>query len=136
MLRKVSILLLVLLMFGLSACFVAFDPLDHMHDPYRNTMDQRITSGPHFGTARGFKGDITVALSLRDGIIENVRVHAPHETRTWTNVSELIRAAPEIIEVTNSPAIDGFSSATGTRNGIREAGRRALEAAGAVNFAF
>ena len=133
MLRKVSILLLVLLMFGLSACFVAFDPRDHMHDQFVDALNRPL-AGTDNATVPSAFGQVTVVLSLANGYITNARVSAPGATPSYTR--ELLRAASDIIIATNSPAIDGFSGATITRNAIREAGRAVLTELGADNIGF
>ena len=91
-------------------------------------------SGEFTGTANGM-GEITVTVTLTDGVITGCEVVGDGETDGIGSV--VVEAAPDEIVSANKGAIDVVSGATITSNAINEALAAALTAAGldAADFA-
>lgn len=85
-------------------------------------------SGTFEGTAKGFGGDVTVTLTLTDGVITDVQAAGPDETQGIG--SKAIESLPAEIVANNSIAVDGVSGATFSSNAVKEAAEAALVAAG------
>ncbi len=85
-------------------------------------------SGTFEGTAKGFGGDITVTLTLTDGVITDVQATGDSETAGIG--SKAIENMPAEMVANNSIAVDGVSGATFSSNGLKEAAEAALVAAG------
>lgn len=85
-------------------------------------------SGTFEGTAKGFGGDVTVTLTLTDGVITDVQAAGPDETQGIG--SKAIESLPAEIVANNSIAVDGVSGATFSSNAVKEAAEAALAAAG------
>ncbi|MBQ8554728.1 MAG: flavocytochrome c [Clostridia bacterium] len=80
------------------------------------------------GTAKGFGGDVTVTVTLTDGVITEVKAEGAKETvGVGTPVLEQLPAA---MVAGNTVNVDGISGATLTSNGVLEAAKLALAAAG------
>jgi len=80
------------------------------------------------GTAKGFGGDVTVTLTLTDGVITEAKAEGANETPgVGTPALENLPAA---IMAGNTVNVDVISGATFTSNGVIEAAKAALTAAG------
>ncbi|HJB58187.1 MAG TPA: FMN-binding protein, partial [Candidatus Faecalibacterium faecipullorum] len=84
-------------------------------------------SGEFSGTATGM-GEVTVTVTLTDGVITGCEVVGDDETDGIGSV--VVEAAPDEIVSGNKGAIDVVSGATITSNAINEALAAALTAAG------
>lgn len=85
-------------------------------------------SGTFEGTAKGFAGDVTVTLTLTDGVITDAQAAGPDETQGIG--SKAIDSMPAAMVANNSIAVDGVSGATFSSNAVKEAAEAALVAAG------
>ncbi len=80
------------------------------------------------GTAKGFAGDVTVTVTLTDGKITDVKAEGKDETPgVGTPALEQLPAA---MMAGNTVNVDAVSGATFTSNGVIEAAKLALTAAG------
>jgi uncharacterized protein with FMN-binding domain len=104
----------------LAACFVESDPTDN---PKGEAFDSY--SGTAEGSGTGYNGStIKVTLTLTNGYITDVQIDGPGETPAIGGI--LIKNAPNQIKAANSlDAISG-ATATFTRDGIINAGKKAL----------
>ena len=85
-------------------------------------------SGDFTATAKGFGGDVSVTLTLTDGVITGCTAEGKDETQGVG--SEAIAKMPGAIAESGSIAVDGVSGATITSTAIQEAAAAALTAAG------
>jgi fumarate reductase flavoprotein subunit len=85
-------------------------------------------SGEFTGTAQGLGGDVTVTLTLVDGVITDCQAEGPNETEGIG--SKAIEQLPGEIVANNSIAVDVLATATITSNAILEAAANALTSAG------
>ncbi|MEY8416817.1 FAD-dependent oxidoreductase [Tissierella praeacuta] len=76
-------------------------------------------------TVKGFGGDVTVTVTLKDGVITDVKAEGPNETEGIG--SKAIEELPALIVKANSADIDGMSGATITSNAIKTAVKAALK---------
>ena len=81
-------------------------------------------TGTYTGTGSGFGGDITVTLTLEDGVITECSIDGPDETETVGGAA-LEELAEQVIAA-NGSEIDGVSGATYTSDGVSEAVANAL----------
>ena len=81
-------------------------------------------------TANGFGGNVSVALTIEDGVITDVTAEGPDETQGIG--SRAIEALPEMIKSANSVDVDKISGATITSTAVLSAAKDALEQSGAV----
>ena len=79
------------------------------------------------GTAKGFGGDVTVTVTVTDGVITEVVAEGPNETEGIG--SKAIEALPAQIVESNSLNLDVISGATFTSNAILEAAAAAITTA-------
>jgi fumarate reductase flavoprotein subunit len=77
--------------------------------------------------AKGFGGDVTVTVTLKDGAISDLVAEGPNETAGIG--SKAIEELPKLIIKANSADVDGISGATITSNAIKTAVRAALKEA-------
>lgn len=80
------------------------------------------------GTAKGFGGDVTVTLTVTDGVITGVTAEGANETAGIGSVA--IEKLPAAMVEGNTVNVDAISGATLTSNGVLEAAKAALTAAG------
>ncbi len=85
-------------------------------------------SGEFTGTAQGFGGEVSVTVTLTEGVITNVTAEGASETQGIGSVA--IEKLPAEIAATGSIAVDAVATATITSNAIIEAVKAALTAAG------
>ena len=79
------------------------------------------------GTAKGFGGDVTVTVTLTDGVITAVTAEGANET---TGIgSRAIEIMPGAMVAANSIEVDGVSGATMTTSNYRDAVKDALNSA-------
>ena len=109
-------------------CYVEFEDLAK-RGPYYNSMGTTV-SGQAKGSAQGFGGQVSVALTLKNGIIENAVVTGSAETAGIG--ADAVARAGKIIVNANSVEIDTISGASVTSNAIKEAGHAALDQLGAI----
>jgi fumarate reductase flavoprotein subunit len=82
-------------------------------------------SGSAEATAPGFGGDVTVAITMADGYITDVKVTGDMETPTVGGIA--LTRAPGIIKKQNTAAIDAISGATVTTRAISTAAQAAID---------
>lgn len=80
------------------------------------------------GTSKGFGGDVTVTVTLTDGVITEVKAEGANETEGIG--SKAIESLPAAMVAGNTWNVDALSGATLTSNGLIEATKAALTAAG------
>ncbi len=85
-------------------------------------------NGTFEGTAKGFGGDVTVKVTLENSVITAVEAVGAEETDGIGSVA--LEKLPDQIVAANSVNVDVISTATFTSNGILEAVKAALVAAG------
>jgi len=78
-------------------------------------------------TAKGFGGDVTVTVTLKDGTITDVKAEGPNETVGVGG--KAIKQLPALIVKANSAKVDGVAGATITSNAIKVAIGAALKEA-------
>ena len=93
-----------------------------------STSSDAGVSGDFTGTAKGFGGDVSVTLTLTDGVITGCTAEGKDETEGVG--SQAIAKMPGAIAESGSIAVDGVSGATITSTAIKEAAAAALTAAG------
>ena len=93
-----------------------------------STSSDAGVSGDFTGTAKGFGGDVSVTLTLTDGVITGCTAEGKDETEGVG--SQAIAKMPGEIAESGSIAVDGVSGATITSTAIKEAAAAALTAAG------
>ena len=93
-----------------------------------STSSDAGVSGDFTATAKGFGGDVSVTLTLTDGVITGCTAEGKDETEGVG--SEAIAKMPGAIAESGSIAVDGVSGATITSTAIKEAAAAALTAAG------
>ena len=93
-----------------------------------STSSDAGVSGDFTGTAKGFGGDVSVTLTLTDGVITGCTAEGKDETEGVG--SQAIAKMPGEIAESGSIAVDGVSGATVTSTAIKEAAAAALTAAG------
>lgn len=82
--------------------------------------------GVRQGTAMGFGGDITVEVTVKDGVMQEISVvQAEFEDKEYMDMA--IKMIPEMIE-TGSPEVDAVTGATLSSIGLRDAVQAALQA--------
>ena len=85
-------------------------------------------SGTFDGTAKGFGGDVTVSVTLTDGVITDVQAVGNDETAGIG--SKALEEMPAAMVENNSIAVDSVSGATFSSTAVKEAAEAALVAAG------
>ena len=80
------------------------------------------------GTAQGFAGEVTVTVTLTDGVITAVVAEGLNETQGIGSVA--IEKLPAEMVAGNTVNVDAVTSATVTSNAVIEAAKLALTAAG------
>ena len=85
-------------------------------------------SGEFTGSAKGMGGDVTVTLTLTDGVITGCTAEGKDETPGIGTMA--LEQLPTAIAESGSIAVDGVSTATITSDAIKEAAAAALTAAG------
>ena len=93
-----------------------------------STSSDAGVSGDFTATAKGFGGDVSVTLTLTDGVITGCTAEGKDETEGVG--SQAIAKMPGEIAESGSIAVDGVSGATLTSTAIKEAAAAALTAAG------
>jgi fumarate reductase flavoprotein subunit len=82
-------------------------------------------SGAAEATAPGFGGDVTVAVTMADGYITDVKITGDMETPTIGGIA--LTRAPGIIKKNNSAVFDAISGATVTSGAISTAAQAAID---------
>ena len=78
-------------------------------------------------TVKGFGGDVTVTVTLKEGTITNVKAVGPNETAGVGG--KAIAQLPALIVKANSAEVDGVAGASITSNAVKSAVRAALKEA-------
>ena len=126
--KHLTALIIILAVTGLAVtgCFIEHDVPELEAGGAWGTPGQN--SGTWEGTGRGFGGDMTIAVTLVDGIITDIRFVSHNETAAF--FSQFNRRGPTTIaRQANSfeaSLFDAISGVTDTRNGFIEAGLNAL----------
>ncbi len=84
-------------------------------------------------TAAGFGGEVTVTVTVKDGVLTDVRAEGPSETVGVG--SKAIEQLPGAILTAQSPDVDGVAGATSSSNAVKEAARAAMVEAGLIEDA-
>lgn len=123
--KKNTVLLAVVLVAAmlLSACGSAAAPAAPAA-----TEAPAAVSGTFTGTAQGIGGEVTVTLTLTDGVITACEATGDGETAGIGSV--VIDTFPAIVAANNSIAVDAIAGASVTSNAFVTAASAALEAAG------
>ena len=116
--RIAALALAAVMAFGLTACGKGAS----------STAASGGVSGEYTGTAQGMGGDVTVTVTLTDGVITDCVVTGDGETEGIGSV--VIGNAPEEIVSGNKGAIDVVAGATITSNAVNQALAAALAEAG------
>jgi fumarate reductase flavoprotein subunit len=82
-------------------------------------------SGTATGSAPGWGGEVTVTLTLVDGVITQAAVAGPNETPEFA--TRLLASAPGDMVRYNSPNIDVLAGSTVTSMAIRAAAQAAID---------
>lgn len=83
--------------------------------------------GTYTGSAQGFNGLVTVAVTIKDNKITSVQVKSNSDTPHFFNNAKN-KVIPEIVK-NNSTKVDGYTGATYSSNGIKNATANALNKA-------
>ncbi len=80
------------------------------------------------GSAVGYGGNVTVTITLTDGVITNVKAEGKDETPGLGG--SVVEKMPAAMMENNSINVDGMTGATMTKNAMKEAAKQALINAG------
>ena len=86
-------------------------------------------SGTKTGTAEGNGGEVSVTITMKDGVITDVKAEGADETPGIGDVA--LESMPEEMKANNSINVDTVATATITSNAILEAAKAALVELGA-----
>ncbi len=92
------------------------------------TVDASTVSGTYEGTARGMKGDLTVAVTIDKGEIKDVEIKDTVDTLGIKDAA--IADVPARIVNGQNISVDNTTGATMTSLGIKNAVKAALQSAG------
>lgn len=91
--------------------------------------DEKI-NGTFSGSAKGYGGQVSVTVIIKDSVIDSIDAEGPDETpKYWTKAKRII---PRMISW-QTWNVDAVSGATYSSNGIKNAVKQALQTAGLVN---
>ena len=93
-----------------------------------STKDEELKDGEYEGTAKGYGGDITVKVTIKDGKISDIKVVSQNETPGYYENG--VKVLDKIIKA-NSTEVDSIAGATVTSDALKLAVQRALVKAGA-----
>ncbi len=119
--RIAALVLAAAMVFSLAACG------GKSESTAASSSSSTGVSGEFTGTANGM-GEVTVTVTLTDGVITDCVVEGPDETEGIGSV--VVANAPEEVVSANKGSIDVVSGATITSNAVNEALAAALTAAG------
>ena len=119
--RIAALVLAAAMVFSLAACG------GKSESTAASSSSSAGVSGEFTGTANGM-GEVTVTVTLTDGVITDCVVEGPDETEGIGSV--VVANAPEEVVSANKGSIDVVSGATITSNAVNEALAAALIAAG------
>ena len=89
------------------------------------TSSHGNATGTATSTAQGFGGEISVTITMANGIITDVQVVGDAETPSIGSVA--VMRAPDIIKRSNSADLDTISGSSITTMGIAEAAQAAID---------
>ena len=91
----------------------------------------KYVDGTFTGTGEGFGGDITLAVTIRDGVIEDISVvSAPGEDSVYFSSAVSMLEDMKTSQTSEIEAVSGATfSSLGLRDAVREALKQAEEAA-------
>lgn len=86
-----------------------------------------VANGTYRGSAQGYGGTVTVAVTMKNGYIEKVKAvdHAHEDAAWWDLAKELLETIPE----KQSTDVDTVSGATYSSAGILNATKKAIASA-------
>lgn len=113
--KLISVALVAMMVVSMVACGTKTEPAAEA--PASNV--EKFT-----GSAAGKNGDVTVEVTLTDGVISDVQVTEHQETAGLCEPA--IEQVPAAIVAANSTAVDSVSGATVTSDAIKEAVKAAL----------
>ena len=127
--KLIMSMLVIGLMFSMAACSSSSDSSSEETTEEETTEEEEAEeeaglTGTYTGTGSGFGGDITVTLTLEDGVITECSIDGPDETETVGGAA-LDELAEQVVAA-NGSEIDGVSGATYTSDGVSEAVANAL----------
>ncbi|MCL2878508.1 MAG: FMN-binding protein, partial [Acidobacteria bacterium] len=102
---------------ALAGCFVGCNPA--------NVQQARYTGEVEGSSMQGHGGQVTVKLTLVNGIITAVDV--AHFESPGFGHDLIDQAKPLIIQANSFDPVDGLTGATVTKNALMEAGKQALD---------
>lgn len=126
--KRIKKHLAVLLLFAVITSAVACNNVQPTAEPEATPEPPAtpvIASGT--GSAMGFAGQITVTITLTDGVITSVEADGPSETAGIGSMA--IEKMPKTMVETNSVEVDGISGATMSSTGLLSAAAQAYAAA-------
>ena len=91
------------------------------------------TANKFTGTSKGFGGDVSVTITVKDGKITHAVITGDGETPSIGG--QAVNSLGEVIVEAQSADFDGISSATVTSNAVREALKDAMRQAGLMEAA-
>ena len=97
--------------------------------PEEEEPSESYASGTFTASSQGFGGEVTVTLTIEDGVLTAVDVVGDKETNGIG--SRAVELMPESMLAQNSVEVDGVSGATFTSNAIKTAAAAALADSGA-----
>jgi hypothetical protein len=119
---------LALMCLAFTGCFVESDPTEagDIHPAYTSTGGAPY-SGPAEGSAEGYMGTLTVALTLNSGIITAANITGDDATCPYGGPT--VTKAKNFIVANNTVNLDALTGATAkdTKNAIQAAGKKALQ---------
>ncbi len=133
--RGIAALLAVTLAASLTACTPQSEQASGSLQPSQpaQTSEQpqsAAVSGTFSATAKGFGGDVTVTLTLTDGVLTDVAAEGPDETPDVGG--RALSLMPESMVAAGTVEVDGVSGATVTSDAILAAAKDALTQSGAT----
>ena len=96
-----------------------------------NNSDKKLKDGEYEGSAKGYGGELTVRVTIKDGKIADIKVVSHNET------PEYFKAASAILDTmikNNTFDVDTVSGATITSNALKSAVSKALIKAGLLKY--
>jgi fumarate reductase flavoprotein subunit len=82
-------------------------------------------SGTATGTAQGFGGEVTVTITMENGVITEVSALGPNETPGIG--SEAVAQLPDRIKAQGSADVDGITGASYSSQAVKEAAQAAID---------
>jgi fumarate reductase flavoprotein subunit len=130
--RVLSMLLCILLAFGLAGCTQEVPAINPTPAPTPEPAAQgKYTPGTYTAQAKGFGGSVTVTIEFDSNAITNVVIDGPNETVGIGMMA--VEKMPEMIKEAHGADIDAVSGATITSTAVLQAVDTVLNAAMGVS---